>query len=108
MEKYTVRSYTKMEGYPVQCEKLVEEMYFGTMDECQKWCYEQIDIKNLNFQIHHSLGACNYRLGIGSGMGIITWMLRNYDEHDYPSVRPWWTIDDVPPEVDAMCHNISF
>jgi len=108
MKKYTVRSFEKMQYHPEKCMDLIEEMYFGTMDECEKWCLEHFDIKNTNFEIHHSLGAMNYRFGIASGMGIITWVLKNYTEHTYPSVRPWWGIYDVPPEVDAMCHNIDF
>lgn len=108
MEKYTVRSYAKLLYHPTKCLEMVEEMYFETMDECELWCSEQFDIKNLNFQIHHSLGAKNYRFGIASGTGIITWLDKDYNEHTYPTVRPWWSIYDVPSEVDAMCRGVKF
>ena len=108
MKKFTVRSYEKMQHHPDKNMDLVDEAYFNTLDECETWCKEQFGIKNLNFEIHHSLGAKNFRFGIASGMGIITWMDKDYTEHDYPSIRPWWTIYDVPSEVDEMCRGIKF
>ena len=108
MNKFTVRSFMKMPDHPIECFELVDEAYFNTMDECETWCKEHLNIKNLNFQIHHSLGANNYRLGIGSGTGIITWLDKDYTEHDYPSIRPWWSIYDIPLEVDLMCSVVKF
>lgn len=107
MNKYTVRSFEKMPGHPGEILELVDEDYFRTMDECERWCAEQFDIKNLNFQIHHSLGASNYRFGIGCGTGLVSWVDRDYTEHDYPTIRPWWSIYDVPSEVDAMCEAVK-
>ncbi|GAF73723.1 unnamed protein product [marine sediment metagenome] len=107
MNKYTVRSFEKMQHYPDTNLSLVDEAYFDTMDECEKWCEEHLDIKWLNFEIHHSLGANNYRHGIASGMGIITWLDKDYIV-TFPSVRPWWSIYDVPPEVDEMCRKVNF
>jgi len=108
IEKFTVKSYEKMEGHPDKCMYQVEEAYFNTMDKCEEWCYEHFGIKKLNFEIHHSLGAKNYRFGIASGMGIITWMDKDYDEHTLPRVRPWWSIYNVPEEVNQMCQGEKF
>ena len=108
IEKYTVRSFEKMEGHPECNMDLVEEDYFNTIDKCKEWCEIQIDIKHLNFEIHHSMGATNYLFGIGCGTGLISWIEKKYDEHDFPSVRPWWSIYNVPSEVDAMCQGEKF
>ena len=108
IEKFTVRSYEKMQHHPDKNMDLVDEAYFNTMDGCEKWCKEHIDIKNLNFEIHHSLGAKNYRHGIGSGMGIVTWVDKDYNENNFPRIRPWWSIYNVPSEIDAMCQGIKF
>lgn len=108
MNKFTVKSFGKMDNHPNLNMELVDEAYFDTMDECEKWCKEHFDIKYLNFEIHHSLGSKNYRHGIGSGMGFITWRDTDYTEHDYPTIRPWWSIYDVPSEVDAMCYEVKF
>jgi hypothetical protein len=108
IERFTVRSFVKMLGHPTKCLELVDEDYFNTMDKCEEWCAQQFDIKDLNFEIHHSLGAKNYRFGIASGMGIISWLDKDYTEHNYPTVRAWWSIYDVPPEVDAMCQGVKF
>ena len=78
IEKYTVRSFQKMEFHPTEKMGLMDEDYFNTIDKCQEWCSQQLDIKNLNFEIHHSVGAKNYMYGIASGMGIITWLVRDY------------------------------
>lgn len=108
IEKFTVRSFEKMPGHPDKHVDLIDEAYFNTMDECEKWCKEHLDIKHINFEIHHSLGARNYRYGIASGTGIITWLDRDYDEHNFPRIRPWWSIYDVPEEVNRMCENVKF
>lgn len=108
IEKYTVRSYMKMPSDPASCLELVDEDYYNTIDKCKEWCREQFDIKDLNFEIHHSLGAKNYLLGIGSGTGLVTWLVREYTEHNYPTVRPWWDLYEIPPEVDSMCQGIKF
>ncbi len=103
IERYTVRSYQKMPHHPGETLELVDEDYYNTMDKCKEWCEIQLDIKNLNFQIHHSIGAKNYLYGIASGTGLITWLVRDYDKHDIPEVECWWDIYNVPSEVDERC-----
>ena len=44
IEKFTVKSYEKMEGHPDKCMDQVEEAYFNTMDKCEEWCYEQFGL----------------------------------------------------------------
>ena len=113
IERFTVRSYEKMKHHPDKNMDLVDEAYFNTMDECEKWCKEHCKAihppsQYLNFEIHHSLGAKNYRFGIGSGTGLISWIDKDYDEHNFPSVRPWWSIYDVPFELDQFRQGIKF
>jgi hypothetical protein len=103
IEKYTVRAFEKMEHHPCEIMDLVDEDYFSTIDKCKEWCEIQFHIKGLNFQIHHSVGAKNYLYGIASGMGIITWLTKDHDQKDIPTVECWWSIFDVPSEVDSMC-----
>ena len=108
IDRYTVRSFEKMEFHPDCVADLVDEAYFGTMDECEHWCCQHLDIKHLNFEIHHSIGAKNYRFGVASGMGIITWLVRDYAPADMPAITPWWDIYDVPFQIDDQCQPIEF
>lgn len=108
IERYTVRSFEKMEYHPTEKMELVDESYFATMDECEDWCTRHVDIKNLNFEIHHSIGAKDYRYGIASGMGIITWMMKEYNQHDIPRIPCFWGIFDVPSEIDDLRLTTKF
>jgi hypothetical protein len=103
MDKYTVRAFIEMEVEPIN------ECHFNTMDECEEWCRKHCEVvRNLEFEIHHSLGASNYRHGIASGTGLITWIDKDYSEEALSGVTPWWTIYEIPEEVDQMCKEIVF
>lgn len=102
MNKYTVQSFLKLEFDPCDCGDIEDEAYFDTMDQCEDWCNGHFDIKHLNFKIHHNIGARNYRLGVASRMGTITWRTKDYPKLEAPQVSAWWSIFDVPEEVDQQ------
>jgi hypothetical protein len=106
IERFTVRSFDKMPHHPTEVMNLVDEDYFNTTDECKTWCMEHLDIKDLNFQIHHSVGAKNYFHGIASGTGLITWLVRDYQQTELPTVACWWDIMEEPEHFDKLRKGI--
>jgi len=94
-----------MEHHPSKNMDLVDEAYFQTMDECETWCILHPEMKLVNFEIHHSIGATNYRSAMGTGTGVLNWITRDYNEHNFPRIRPWWSIFDVPSEIDVLCQK---
>ena len=108
IERFMVQSFDKMKGHPDQNLGLVEEEYFNTIEECKRWCRNHFDIKNINFEIHHSIGAKTYLFAMGTGTGVMNWIEKDYEVETMPSVKPWWKISDLPEGLDQLCMAEKF